>query len=301
MKQLELLVAVNPNAAFGKNATVGDRVKNALEAAGHSVKLLRESSYRLLQDSVAAELAEDRPDGLIVVGGDGMGHFGANMTAQTGIPFGIVPAGTGNDLARLFEIPLNDPAAACDWLLAALQREPQAIDALSISRGGERIAWAVSSLSGGFDAIVNERANLMSWPKGRSRYTISLLVELLKLKPLKYTVSVDGGPDREIQAVLIAVANNTQFGGGMKIVPTALIDDGELDLFIVKPLSRLAFLRIYPKVFKGAHVSDPRVEIQRAKRVTLAADGVTAYADGERISQLPLEVEVVPGALRFFA
>jgi diacylglycerol kinase (ATP) len=87
----------------------------------------------------------------------------------------------------------------------------------------------------------------------------------------------------------------------MNITPDAKLDDGLLDVLIVKPLSRLAFLRIFPRVFKGTHVTDQRVTIERAKQVRLEADGVVAYGDGERIGPLPIDVEVVPGAVRVLA
>ena len=97
---------------------------------------------------------------------------------------------------------------------------------------------------------------------------------------------------------LISVGNNISIGGGMKVTPDALLDDGLLDVLIVKAISRTAFLRIFPRVFKGEHVSDPRVSIHRAKRVRIDAVDVAAYADGERLGPLPVDIEVVPGALR---
>ena len=87
----------------------------------------------------------------------------------------------------------------------------------------------------------------------------------------------------------------------MKIAPEARIDDGLLDLFIVKPLSRMAFLRVFPKVFSGTHTQHPAVELIRCHSVTIDADDVVAYADGERIGALPVQVDIVPGALRVYA
>ena len=87
----------------------------------------------------------------------------------------------------------------------------------------------------------------------------------------------------------------------MLITPDAMLDDGLLDVCVVEPLSRIAFLGIFPRVFKGTHVTDPRVSIRRAKHVTIEADGVVAYADGERVGPLPLEIEIVPGALHILS
>ncbi|MFP5369109.1 MAG: hypothetical protein ACLGIS_20295, partial [Actinomycetes bacterium] len=113
-------------------------------------------------------------------------------------------------------------------------------------------------------------------------------------------IVVDGVEHRE-RALLVSVGNNTSLGGGMKVTPAALLDDGLLDVMIVRPLSRLAFLRIFPRVFAGTHVTDPRVVTMRGRRIRIEADGIVAYADGERIAPLPIDVEVEPGALRVLA
>jgi diacylglycerol kinase (ATP) len=101
--------------------------------------------------------------------------------------------------------------------------------------------------------------------------------------------------------MLVSVGNSISLGGGMKVTPHALLDDGLLDVLVVQPLSRAAFVRIFPRVFTGAHVTDPRVSITRAKRIRLESDVAVAYADGERISALPIDIEVKPGALRVLA
>jgi diacylglycerol kinase (ATP) len=165
--------------------------------------------------------------------------------------------------------------------------------------GGEEHPFACV-LSAGFDALVNERANHLPFPKGRHRYTLALLIELAKLKPLDYTLTLDGVRETG-KFLLVAVANSRSFGGGMKVTPDASLEDGLLDVFTLDPLSRLNFLRIYPRVFKGLHVSDRRVHIRRASRVRVESLGVVAYADGERLGPLPTEVSVEPGALRVYA
>jgi len=219
--------------------------------------------------------------------------------AQTGVPLGIVATGTGNDLARGLGIPHDDPAAATDALIAALAREPRSIDA-GVIRHGELRTWFACVVSTGFDAVVNERANRMSRPHGPSRYTIALVRELATFHPRTYTITIDG-VRREQQAMLVSVANNASLGGGMRIVPHADLADGVLDVFIVHPLSRMGLLRVFPKVFAGEHTDHPAVEFVRGRRVTIEADDIVAYADGERIGALPIDVEVVPGALSVFA
>jgi len=291
-----LVVAINPQASFGKNQGAGRTVIDQLVAAGHDVVGIQEGSYQDLRTKTQAALRKDSV--LVVVGGDGMAHLGVDLATQAGIPLGIIPAGTGNDLARHLGIPLGSISAATAHFLAATKARK--ID-VAISKGpeGEETPY-VCVLSAGFDAIVNERANAIKFPKGRHRYTVALLIELWKLKPLSYQVTIDG-KDFSGEYLLVAVANSQSFGGGMKVTPEASLVDGLVDVLLLKPLGRLEFLRIYPRVFKGTHVTDPRVIIQRGASVRVDARGVVAYADGERMSPLPLQVEVRPLALQVFA
>jgi diacylglycerol kinase (ATP) len=299
MTALRVVVAINPAASFGKGRAVGPAVVQALRGAGHRVTALTEPTFADLHREAEKAIALD-PDALVVVGGDGMVSLGANLVARTSIPLGIVPSGTGNDVSRGLKIPIGDTDAAIDLLLAALNRAPRVIDAALIRRDGEPDRWFTGVLSAGFDALVNERANLWRWPRGKLRYNLALLRELATLMPTTYRLMLDG-VEWNTAGTLVSIANNTSFGGGMLIVPGALLDDGLIDVFVVEPLSRTAFLGIFPRVFKGTHVTDPRVSIRRAKHVTIEADGVVAYADGERVGLLPLEVEIMPGALRILA
>lgn len=291
-------VAINPTASFGSTQGVGPLVVDALERAGHRVVRLQEPGVDKLRSAVRVEI-EAGLDALVVVGGDGMVSLAVEAVRDSGLPFGVVPSGTGNDIARGLGIPLDDPAAAIAGLLRALELGPRAIDAGTVT-DGERTTWFVGAVSAGFDALVNERANRMRRPRGRSRYTIAILRELLALRARRYELTVDGVPET-VDAVLLAVANNTSIGGGMLIAPEADLADGRFDLFVVAPVSRTRFLRLFPKVFSGAHTDLDIVRLSRVRSVTIAAEGITAFADGERIGPLPVTIDVVPGALRVLA
>jgi diacylglycerol kinase (ATP) len=300
----KLVVAINPSASFGATRDVGPAVVQTLRAMGHEVTSLTEPDFEQLIASAQAAVKK-RPDALVVVGGDGMVNLATNLVAGTKVPFGLIPSGTGNDMARGLGIPHDDTEAAIRTLDAALTAGPRTIDAGRITwtdaaTGEKGSRWFACALSAGFDAIVNERANEMRHPKGPSRYILALLAELARLKPLSYRLTLDGEVV-ETKAVLVALGNSVSLGGGMKITPDALLDDGLFDVLTVKPLSRFNFLRIFPRVFAGTHVTDPRVRIQRAKKVRIEADGIVAYGDGERIAPLPIDVELVPGALRVLA
>jgi len=296
---MRIVVAINPAAAFGSTAGVGPAVVAALRAAGHEVTSLSEPDYPRLVAVANAALAT-KPDALVVVGGDGMVGFAANLTATSGIPFGIVPSGTGNDMARGLGIPVGDTAAAIAQLEHALGRPPRVIDAGLITRDDGSTRWFACVFSGGFDARVNERANRMRHPRGRGRYILALLRELVTLRAISYELELDGVA-LERDAILVAVGNNVSFGGGMRVAPDALLDDGLFDVVTLAPVNRRQLLGIFPSVFSGAHIRDPRVSVRRARRVRISAAGVVGYADGERVGELPLELEVVPGALSVLA
>ena len=298
-KPQRIIVAINPTASFGRRRSVGPAVVEALRGAGYEVTALTEPSLEALVGEARKALLS-RPDALVVVGGDGMVNLGTNLVAGTAVPLGIVPSGTGNDTARALGIPHNNEERAIRTLLEALTRPPRVIDAGLIHRFDGGTTWFACTVSAGFDAVVNERANRMHWPRGPIRYNLAMLIELAVLRPISYRLVLDG-VESTTTGVLISVGNGVSLGGGMKITPNALIDDGMLDVLVVEHLTRVQFLRIFPRVFSGTHLTDPRVTVRRAKRITIDADAVAAYADGERVGSLPIEIEVVPGALRVLA
>lgn len=294
----QIAIAVNPQAAFGANPGAGRQTAELLRAAGHQSQLLEAGSYAELRAEVAGALRKGQLDALLMVGGDGMVHLGINALAGAEVPLGLIPAGTGNDAARSWGIPLADVPAAVEHFLQSA-RQPRQVD-LGLVRLAKTEHYFASALSAGFDAVVNERANSWRWPRGRSRYNLAILRELATFRPISYRLSVDG-VEEEFEAMLISVSNGQSYGGGMKITPDAQIDDGELDLFSVAPVSRVKIVALFPKVFSGTHVQHAAVRIRRVHSVRIegtdAARPIIGYADGERLGPLPAEVEIVPRAL----
>jgi diacylglycerol kinase (ATP) len=283
----EIAFLTNPTAGKGKGARACAVAVPRLREAGLVVRSLAgadaEEALELARKSVA-----DGVDALVVCGGDGLVHLAAQALAGTGTPLGIIPAGTGNDVARYFDLPRKDPAAAADRIVAGRTR------VIDLARCGDK--YFVTVLAAGFDAIVNERANAMTWPKGQMRYNLATLAELRTLRPLDYTLELDG-ETRNVDAVLVAVGNGASFGGGLRITEGAVLDDGRLDVVVIRPLSRLQLLRAYPRLFKGTHTTLAQYEHHRVRSVTLNTPGIVTYADGERFGPLPLTVESAPGAL----
>jgi diacylglycerol kinase (ATP) len=285
-RQIALLV--NPTSGRGRGARVGREVAARLRDAGLAVRELAGRDVRESQD-LALEAVEQGTDALVVVGGDGMVHLGLQAVGGTDVPFGVAPAGTGNDFARAVGVPLGDPIAAADVVVAGTERR------IDLGRTGDQ--WFGGVVAAGFDARVNDRANRMTWPRGRMRYNIAMLIELGVFRPVPYVLELDGEP-WETSAMLVVAGNIPSYGGGMKVTPDAVVDDGLLDVMVVKPLSTARFLTVFPRVYSGSHVTLPFVEIRRAKQVRIDAPGITAYADGERLGPLPQTFEAVPGALR---
>jgi diacylglycerol kinase (ATP) len=287
VRDRDIALLTNPTAGKGRGARYRDVAMARLRAAGLTVRDLTGRDADEAQD-LAHQAVADGVDALVVVGGDGMVHIALQALAGTGIPLGLVPAGTGNDVARYFGVPRTDPAAAAAVVVAGRTRT------VDLARSGHQHYLTV--LAAGFDAIVNERANKMTWPKGQMRYNLATLAELRTFKPISYTLDLDG-VTHHLDAMLVAVGNGPSFGGGLRITEGALLDDGLLDVVIIKPMSKVGLIRTYPKLFKGTHVTHPQYEHHRVRTVTVAAPGIVSYADGERFGALPLTVECAPGAL----
>ncbi|MGG8407516.1 diacylglycerol kinase family protein, partial [Streptomyces sp. 12297] len=231
---------------------------------------------------------------VIAVGGDGMVSLALQAVAGTLVPLGVVAVGTGNDFARELGLPVADPAAA--GRLAAAALKGSAIREVDLGRVAGR--WYGTVLCSGFDSRVNDRGNRMRLPAGRFKYDLAILAELAAFRPFPYRITLDDGPVIETEATLVAVGNGSSYGGGMRICAGARTDDGLFDVTVVGACSRTTLLRVFPRVYRGTHLSHPKVTVHRAAKVTLEAAGITAYADGEPLGPLPVTAECVPGAVR---
>lgn len=285
-------VLINPTAGRGRGARVADPVVAHLRRAGLRVDRLQGADADAAAALARAAVA-DQVDALVVVGGDGLVHLAAQALSGTGVPLGIIPAGTGNDTARSLGIDRADPLAAADVVIAGRER---ALDLADVGSG--RVF--VTVLAAGFDSLVAERANRLRWPRGQMRYNAATVAELRVFEPLTYSLELDG-VQRDLDAMLVAVGNTPSYGGGLRMCEGADPADGLLDVVLVKPVSKLELVRVYPRLFRGTHTTHPQYERHRVTSVSVAAAGVVAYADGERLGPLPLTVRVLPGALQVYS
>lgn len=289
-------LVVNPTSGRRRGDQVAAAARESLLAAGHTVTEVRGDDGPHARERLKLAI-DDGLDCVVVVGGDGALNAILDLVAGSELVLGLLPAGTGNDTARALGIPVRDARAALDVLLRG---EVRTID-LAHVRGpdtpGTNIATVVAS---GFDSLVNERANAMTWPRGNQRYNLAILAELRAFTPLSFTLDLDG--DRlETEAMLVAVGNGPSYGGGLRLCEGARIDDGLLDVCIIRPVSKAKLVRVFPRLYRGTHITLPEFERYRVREVTVTSPGIVAYGDGERLGPLPLTTTVRPGALRVVA
>ncbi|MFI6998961.1 diacylglycerol kinase [Nocardia sp. NPDC050175] len=298
-------VVTNRHAGLGAGQDVAAAALARFRERGVEVAEVRAPSaaetVRLVRDSIERE----NSDAVVCIGGDGLMNVTLGAVARTGVPLGLIPAGTGNDLARELGVPTEDPVAAADIVIDGRTRT---IDLGQIESSASAPMWFATVTGTGFDARVTLRANAMRWPRGRLRYTVAALAEISGRFTVPYQVELTGavteglmnpggGSSVETNAVMVAVGNARTYGGGMLICPDAVLDDGLLDLTVVGKLSRSEMLRLLPALSAGKRQNHPEVKQYRAAEITLTAPGAPATADGEPAGMLPITIRAVPGAL----
>ncbi len=297
-----LTLLVNPAAGRGRARRRLPDVVGRLGAARPDADVV----VRLTADAADARaLASDAVgragpgDALLVLGGDGMASVGLNAAAGSGVPLGILPAGTGNDFCRGVGLPTKLDAAVA-VVTAGATREVDLMSVTGDLADGSGHRWVGSIVSTGFDERVNWRANHVPLNVGAPTYAYAVFAELRTFRPLRYRVVVDGVP-RELDAILIAVGNAGVFGGGIRVCPDARVDDGLLDVTIVHPVSPRLVVRLFPQLFTGRFTEHPAVELLQAREVIVDGDDLYGMADGELLGRPPLTCRAVAGAVRLFA
>lgn len=293
-------LVVNPVSGKRRGRAIGEAATRRLGDAGWTIDRVVGDDVPAVRSSLRTVL-DGGADTVVVVGGDGALHGILDLVVEADAALGLLPAGTGNDLARGLELPYRDPEACLDLLLAS---PPRRIDLARVDDGeGQRLVATV--VASGFDSKVNERANAMTWPRGNLRYTIAILAELRAFAPVPFRLELtdDAGDTRRVDtdAMLVAVGNGPSFGGGLRIAHGAALDDGLLDVCLIRPVSRSLLVRTFPKLQRGTHVSMPEFERLMVRKVRIDAPGIVGYGDGERLGPLPLTIEVVPQALAVLA
>ena len=287
-----ITVLTNPASGHGGATHVAERAIAQFHRRGVDVVAIAGSDADHARRLVEGAL-ERGMDALVVVGGDGIVSLALQTLAQNDIPLGIIPAGTGNDHAREFGIPTKKPEAAADVVVDGVT---ETVDLGRITGADGTVRWFGTVMAAGFDSLVTDRTNRMTWPHGRMRYNLAMVAEISKLRLLPFRLTFDG-EEVVTDLTLAAFGNTRSYGGGMLICPDADHSDGLLDVTMVQSASRAKLIRLFPTVFKGTHVKLDQVRTARAKVITVECSGINAYADGEYVCPLPVEVSAIPGAL----
>jgi diacylglycerol kinase family enzyme len=316
-------LVVNPAAGRGRSLRAVPAATASLDAAAATYHVSESASL-----DHAREIAT-RAAGLghvvVAVGGDGTAGALAGVAAGAGARYGIIPAGNGNDFARALGIPF-DAAAAAQALTTGRERQ---VDLIAVSAAGQPEIIVAGSVYAGLPSVAGEIANQARWLRGPLVYPAAALRALASWSPAAFRVDVIGGDGpapaeqtpvqqtpvqasvqqasvREFAGYAVVVANSAYFGAGMKVAPSAEIDDGLLEVLIMRHGPRLAFIRVLMKIRNGTHLGLPLISHDRAREVTVTVDRhLPAAADGDTLpcaaplpAGTPLRIRALPGALR---
>jgi len=280
---MKILVIVNPMAGGGRTLRLLPKIRHWLSESPHEFSFSTTRS----PDEMRSEIMKAPAQGinaLLLIGGDGTVHQALPAIAETNIPFGFLPCGRGNDFARNIGLP-SKLQKSC-----SLPSNPS-FHQVDLPRINNIPFVAVAYV--GFDAEVNELANEgKGYFGGTLGYIVCVTKALKSFKPFEVEITIDGDTWRE-RVMMVTVANAPFYGGGMKIAPDANMNDGLLNICIVKEISKLELLWEFPKVFKGTHIYHPRIMMKSGRRIKLTSDEPrNIYADGEYVGHLPADCTI---------
>ncbi|MFW0789952.1 YegS/Rv2252/BmrU family lipid kinase [Gordonia sp. CPCC 205333] len=301
VKRIALLV--NPHSRHGHGLSVAAQAQVAFAARSVAVEVLTGFDADDAERLAAEACRRDDIDALVAIGGDGSIRLALDAALATGAkkPVGVIPAGTGNDLARALKIPIDDVPGAVSVIVGGRTTR---IDLGRVTLGDGVTTTFVTVAATGFDAEVTARAVSMVWPRGQARYTLAALRELVGLKSRRYRIVVDGELEVDADVVFAAVGNTRSYGGGMLITPGASLTDGELDVTLAsyqRRFGRITVARIFPRVFKGTHVEHPLVRTLRGAKIEIDSEPTALVSvDGDVIGSLPATLEALPSSVLVF-
>ena len=289
---------VNPSAGGGAAPGAVVPVARILRESGARVDVTYSPGPHAMVGLV--DQAVERGDVVVSVGGDGMLSSLAGLVSARSGTLAVLPAGRGNDFARMLGLPAEPEAQARLLLEADVRR----VDLLAVTGPGARRLVA-GSVYAGVDARAAEIVDRAGWLPRGLQYPYAALRALATYRPGRYRISVDGEA-REYAAATVVVANSGYYGKGMQIAPPASVTDGVLDVVVIEAASRIALMRSLPKVYDGAHIALDEVTVLSGRRVEVVGTGrapIPVGGDGEPLGHLPtldsdpMVVEVVPGAV----
>jgi len=286
------LLVVNSKAGKGRANRLAGKFEILLKSNNLPYQVINKATYEETFSEYRLSIASGKFEKVLAIGGDGLVNLCLQEVAEQNIGLSVIPAGTGNDFARA----VGSYRKSVNEIFNVVRSQDPASMDLGLVTGAFGKRWYVQVLSTGFDALVNNLANRINWPRGQMKYTLATLLTLARFKPIPYELIIDDKHFKQ-DFMLLSVANGETYGGGMRICPDASNSDGVFDILLVHPVSKIVLLSIFPKVFTGRHVPHPKIDIIRGKKVQLSAEA-SAFADGEFVSKLPIEITNVKNALK---
>jgi diacylglycerol kinase (ATP) len=294
----------NPHAGKGRAGLAAEIARDRFADHGIDVLTIQGADPEGARELAGQMVADPEVDALVVCGGDGLINLALQEQAGSGVPLGIIPAGTGNDHAREYGIPTHARRAA-DVIAHGFYTTTD-LGIMRNDAGDEH--WFGTIACAGFDSLVSDRTNRIVWPKGQMRYNISIVAEFLNFHSIPTRLVLDPGtPEEKVleeNMTLVAMGNTKSYGGGMLICPDADHHDGILDITVLERMNRARAAFKFIKIFDGSFVEEAGVSTYRAKKVRIemtdrGGQHINGYADGDCFAPLPMEVELVPGAGRY--
>src|SRR4051812_44636653 len=279
---------VNPAAGGGKAAQVLPDVEAELRRLGVSFRT--EQTTSLSHATELARVAAERGEALVTLSGDGLiGSVVGALREVDGALLGVLPGGRGNDLARVLGIP-QEAVPACQVIATGTPRP------LDIGDVEGRSFVGIASL--GFDSVANKIANEAPARLGNLVYAYGALRALASWHPATFTVDMDGA-SRTFAGWSVGACNSKAYGGGMYAAPDAELDDGLFDVVTCSETSKLGFIRVLKRIFKGTHIELPEIDVRRGAEVTVDSDRpFDIYADGDPVGRTPATMRLRPRCLR---
>ncbi|MFF9264123.1 diacylglycerol kinase family protein [Streptomyces longwoodensis] len=287
----QFTAVVNPTAGGSTGAATLLRLARLLRAAG--AELATEYSRSLTHAQDLARAAGERGRTVLAVGGDGIAGGIGGALSGTGTVLGLVPAGRGNDFARALGLP-TEPEALARILLHA---QPRPVDTLEVESAVHPRTVVLGSVYAGVDAEANRHANNARLLRGAASYYAGGLRAVTTWRPADYRVTVDG-QEHPHRGYTVVAANSPYYGSGRLIAPGARVDDGLLDVVLIREAPRRLFFTLMNELGTGAHVHRPEVRVLRGRELRIEATRPVLYgADGEVEATLPVTVRVRPADL----
>lgn len=299
---MSIVAIVNPRSGNGKSAEVWARVRQHLpgpvetqetRTPAHAIELAREAIKAGVRTVVA-------------VGGDGTisevvnGFFDGERPISNEAKLGIVPHGTGSDFRRILNLPSDEKKIA-----AVIHRgEPRLVDLMKVRYtkmdGSSALRYSINITSFGMGGAVASRANQSSKALGvKIAFLMATFQTALNFSGNSVTLKIDGSEAMEEKITNVAVGNGQYHGAGMWACPGASISDGILDVTVIRYLSLFELLKGLPVLYNGSIYGHPKVKAYRARRIEAACgESALIEIDGEPLGRLPIEISIVPSAIR---